>query len=93
MDRILSGRGERASIENVQKIAEALEMEVRVRARSDADTVLDRRARRIANAIVRAVQGSSGLEAQAVSKKQIKRMTNQTVHELKAGPKRRLWEE
>ncbi len=80
-------------MENIQKIARVLEMEVRLVPNADADIVLDRRARRLAHRIVSAVQGSSGLESQAVSKKQAMKMTQQTIHKLKAGSKRRLWDE
>ena len=68
-------------------------MEVRVRPNAEANTVLDRRARRLAESIVKTVQGTSGLEAQAIGKRELRHMVEQTVHELMAGSKNRLWEE
>ncbi len=92
VERVFAGRGEGVSIGRIQKIAEALEAEVRSIPTADADTVLDERARRIARSVVSSVQGSMGLETQAVSEEQLNRMIKQTVHELRAGPKRMLWE-
>jgi transcriptional regulator with XRE-family HTH domain len=92
VERVFAGRGEGVSIGRIQKIAEALEAEVRSIPTADAGDVLDQRARRIAQGIVSSVQGSMGLEAQAVSKSQLRRMVEQTIHELRAGPKRVLWE-
>jgi hypothetical protein len=37
------------------------------------------------------VQGTSGLEAQAVDREALEQMIRRTTHELLAGPKRRLW--
>ncbi len=93
VNRVLAGKGSGTSITNVQKIAESLKADIRLMPTADVDKILSDRARKIAQKIVTMVQGSSGLEAQAVSPKQLKRMVSQTVHELMAGPKQRLWDD
>jgi len=46
---------------------------------------------RKAKKLVALVQGTSGLEGQAVGEKDVESMVKQTTHELLAGSKRRLW--
>ena len=90
VQRILSGGGETAAFVNVLAIANALGIRLEVRA-EDADEILERQAREKARHLVALVQGSAGLEGQAVDERSLKQMERRTVHELRAGSKRRLW--
>lgn len=91
--RILSGHGSAASIENILAIAQVLEMELDAVPRVGTEEILERQARKKAEELVRMVQGTSALEGQGVSAKQIGRMINKTAEELLAGSRRRLWAE
>ena len=44
-----------------------------------------------ARELVGMVQGTSGLESQAVGQNQIEKMISQLVHQLMAGSRRKLW--
>jgi len=89
--RILSGRHTQASFENVLALAKPLGLDVGFQEQVGVDELLERRAREKAARIVRMVQGTSGLEGQAVSRKELDRMSRRTVHELLAGSRRNLW--
>lgn len=91
--RILSGRHTAASWANVVAIAEALGMSAGFAPRVKADRLRHEQARQKAKRLVRMVQGTSGLEGQAVDADTIRRLENLTVHELLAGSKQRLWGE
>src|SRR5437762_3222607 len=64
--RILSGRHPQASFENVWAIAGALDVSVRFEPNASAEEVCERQARRKAKQLVGMVQGTSGLEGQAL---------------------------
>jgi transcriptional regulator with XRE-family HTH domain len=89
--RILSGGNEHASFGNVAAIAEALGMTIDIVAKERSQTFLEKQAEEKARRIVAMVQGTSGLEAQAVDANTLDEMTRRTVHELMAGSPRRLW--
>jgi len=89
--RILSGRHPQASFENVWAIAEVLDVAVLFQPNTSDEEVRERQARRKAQQLVGMVQGTSGLEGQALEEEVIGQMTRQTVHELLAGSPRRLW--
>lgn len=91
--RVLSGTHLQASFANVVAIAEALGMTVDVRSHIPVGEFLERQANEKAKRLVQMVQGTSGLEAQAVDDDALRQMTRQTVHELLAGSRRRLWSE
>ena len=91
VQRVLGGMGHDASISNVLAIARALGLELGFRAEADVETLLEQQARRKAERLVGMVQGSSALEGQAVDKQTREQMVRQTVHELLAGSKRKLW--
>lgn len=93
VDRVMAGRHDRATFANIARIAAALEMDVRFVPIESADAVLERRAKIKAKRIVDSVQASSGLEAQALGARELQQMTKRTVHELMAGPRRRLWQD
>ena len=84
--RRLSG-GQRARL----ALAVALEMRLELEPQADADEVLDREARRKAERLVGMVQGSSALEGQGLDEATRERMIQRTVHELRAGSKRKIW--
>ncbi len=83
----------------IRAIAVALKVEVRVGEeitvvpRMDADDYRTQRAEAKAVRIVENVQGSMGLEAQAVDARTVQKMVQRTIHELLAGSKRKLWED
>ena len=91
VQRILAGDQPRASLPSVLALADALEMRMDLEPRSDADEVLDREARRKAERLVGMVQGSAALEGQGLDEATRERMIQRTVHELRAGSKRRIW--
>ena len=90
--RILSGQGA-ASWSNVAAIADALGMTIEMRSLSDVEDLREQQARRKAERLVNMVQGTSGLEGQAVDKEKAEHMVRRTVHELLAGSDRKLWSE
>jgi transcriptional regulator with XRE-family HTH domain len=91
VQRILSGSNPTASLSNVLAIAHALGLSLRLDARMDVGRMKHDQAARKARKLVSLVQGMSGLESQAVDKKTLEAMVEQTTHELLSGSKRRLW--
>ena len=91
VERILSGRHAAASFANIMAIAQSLGLDVRFETKVDARKLKREQARQKAKKLVGLVQGTSGLEGQAVGEKAIESMVEQTTHELLAGSKRRLW--
>ena len=57
----------------------------------DPEKFREEHARAKAKHLVALVQGTSGLEGQAVDAQTCSRMVNQTVHELLASKGRKLW--
>ena len=88
--RILGGSVGQAAFSNVAAIAEALGVSIAL-GEVDADDFLRQQARRKAEAIARLVQGTSGLESQAVDAGTYERLVERSYHELLAGSRRRLW--
>jgi transcriptional regulator with XRE-family HTH domain len=91
VNRILSGRYESARFSAIRAIAEVLGMPLSFKP-VRADVVLERRAERVAEKVVRQVQGTSGLEGQAVDAQTLRRMRRATERELLSGSRRRLWD-
>src|SRR5262245_44032732 len=89
--RILSGKDPHASFENVTAIASSLAVAVAFQPAGTSQEVKERQAAKKARELVGLVQGSAGLEAQAVATAEVESMTRQTVHELLARPARFLW--
>ena len=89
--RILTGGLENSSTANTAAVARELGMELRFEPIADSDDLMHREAEAKAREIVALVQGSSGLEEQAVDPDTIERMVRQTVHELMAGAKGKIW--
>jgi transcriptional regulator with XRE-family HTH domain len=90
--RVLSGHHE-ASFANVKAIAEALGMGVKIDAAIDIEDLRTQQALLKARRLARMVQATSGLEGQAVNEETVRQMETRTLHELLAGPPRRLWSE
>jgi transcriptional regulator with XRE-family HTH domain len=93
VQRILSGRHVAASFANIVAIAESLGLGLRFDTKVDARKLKREQAERKATRLIALVQGTSGLEGQAVEKKAVESMIEQTKHELLAGSKRKLWGE
>lgn len=93
LQRILTGRHGKARFSNVLAIAEALGIRFTVDKRAGIEEMRERQAKKKAKHIVKMVQGSAGLESQAVSPAAREEMIRRTVHELLAGPNLRLWSE
>lgn len=90
VNRILAGRYGSASHANVAAVARALGVRLFGRPR-DPEHIRQEAAKRKARWLVKLVQGTSGLEAQAVRPEVLRRMVKETVRELLAGSSRRLW--
>lgn len=88
--RALSGKNANVSFANVVSLAKALGVSLEMQA-IPAHQFLEQAAEKKADSLVGMVQGTSGLEAQAVDKEQLDAMKRQTVHELLAGSRRNLW--
>ena len=93
VQRILSGHGPAASFENTVAIAQAMGMQLDAVPILPAQEILEQQARKKAERLVGMVQGTSALEAQAVSARHLGQMIKKTVQELLAGSRRRLWAE
>ena len=93
VQRILTGHSPAASFENTVAIAEAVGMQLDAIPILPAQEILELQARKKAERLVGMVQGTSALEAQAVSARHLGQMIKKTVQELLAGSRRRLWAE
>jgi len=91
VQRILCSGGEHASYANIQAVATALGMRLELKNVCDEHDFAEQQALDKAKAIVGMVQGTSALESQAMDDDTYQQMIKQTVHELMAGPRRRLW--
>lgn len=89
--RLLSGRHSQASFHNVMAIAKALGFMIAFHPTASATEIRKMQARTKARQLVGLVQGTSGLEAQAVDAQKLEELTDQTTHDLLAGSPRRLW--
>jgi hypothetical protein len=93
VQRILSGRHPAATFANIVAIAESLGLEIRFDSKVDPRTLRREQAERKAKKLVALVQGTAGLEGQAVDGKAVGSMVEKTMHELLSGPNRALWSE
>ncbi len=91
VQRILSGRHSAASFANIVAIAQSLGLDLRFDTKIDARKLKREQAQRKTKKLVSLVQGTSGLEGQAVNQKAVESMIEQTAHVLLAGSKRKLW--
>ena len=89
--RVLSGQNPHVSLENLVAIADVLGMSLCVTPRTSTLQFREEQANQKARRLARIVQGSLGLEAQAISANDLDDMARQTAHQLLAGSPRRLW--
>jgi len=88
---IFSRGVEHATFANVAAIARALGVDVKLADEVDSYEMLHQQAVKKARELVGMVQGTSGLESQAVGQNQLEKMISQLVHQLMAGSRRKLW--
>ena len=89
--RILSGEQQNANLSTVLAMAGVLGVRLNLEVDCDVDDLLERQARQKAERLVGMVHGSAALEGQGLDEDTRERMVRRTVHELRAGSKRRLW--
>ena len=90
VQRVLRGRS--ATLDSISKVARALGLEVDVRVREEINDLRLRQARQKARRLVGLVQGSAGLEGQAVDERALHEMVERTARELLEGRARVLWD-
>ncbi len=93
VQRILSGRHSAASFTNIVAIAESMGLSLSLASEVTPPKLKREQAELKAKRLVALVQGTSGLEGQAVEKEAIVLMIEKTTHELLVGSNRRLWSE
>ncbi len=93
VQRILSGRHPAASFAKVVAIAQAMGLAIRFDSKLDPRNLIREQAEQKAKRLVALVQGTSGLEGQAVDKNMVESMIEKTMNELLAGSRRKLWSE
>jgi transcriptional regulator with XRE-family HTH domain len=91
VQRIFRDGGEHTTYATLTAVARALGMDFELNSTSDDQAFAERQAQTKAEVIVRMVQGTSALESQAVDSDTYRQMVRQTMHELMAGPRRKLW--
>jgi transcriptional regulator with XRE-family HTH domain len=89
--RILSGKHLSAGIDNVFAISRAMDVTLGIVRQPEPRTVRKKQAKKKADDLVGMLQGTSGLEGQGLDEQTIKEMKEQTVNDLLAGSRRRLW--
>lgn len=90
--RVLSGHCTNLEYATLAALAQGLGAELRHTLECEHPEAFKlREAEKVARRIVSAVQGSAGLEAQALSERDLKNMFRQTVHELMAASPTRIW--
>ena len=99
LNRILSGQEKRLALDKVRALAGALGVVIHLGSTITLEEpkspfeLRETQATRKAEHVVRMVQGTMGLEAQAVGSDDLKAMVEQTKCELLAGSRRKLWSE
>ena len=93
VQRILSGRQTAASFSNILAIADALGLAIRFDSQIAPHKLKREQAERKAKRLVALVQGTSGLEGQAVDRETVESMVADTTRELLSGSARKLWSE
>jgi hypothetical protein len=91
VQRILSGEETNPGFSTVAGLARELGVGVRFDDEVDVRTIRRRQAERKAERLLAIVQGSSALEAQALSRETIRDLREKTINELLAGSDRKLW--
>lgn len=93
VQRILSCENDQANFSNVVAVVRALGMTANFIESVSDNEFCELQAQKKSKRLISILQGSSGLEGQAVDDQTLEDMVQQTVHELLAGPKRKLWAE
>jgi transcriptional regulator with XRE-family HTH domain len=93
VQRILSGKHATASFANIAAIATSLGLSIRFEDDLSVEKMRRDQASKKARKLVSLVQGTSGIEGQAVDRQAIESMVERTTHELLAGSKSKLWSE
>lgn len=93
VQRILSASHATASFESVIAIAHALGLDIDVKEPKNAHEFIREGAMEKARQLVNTVQGTLGLEGQAVSTDKIDELTDTALHALISGSRRKLWTE
>lgn len=91
VQRILSGRHGGAAFDAIISIASALGVKLDLSETKSVSELARDGAMEKARRLVRMVQGTSALEGQAVDADKINELTDQAMHALMAGPRRKLW--
>lgn len=91
--RILTGKEDSPSVQTLEALASALGMSVQFVETVDAETLREQQAQQRAAHMVGMVQGTMGLEAQAIGSQEIELLQRRNAHRLLAGSNRRLWDE
>lgn len=91
--RLLSGSHPRVSLLHVVALAEALGVQIEFKPMMAVDEFARRQAKHHARRLVRMMQGTMGLEAQAVSPDFLARMEEETSERLLNGSWKKLWVE
>lgn len=91
VSRILTGGRQNANLATMLAMARVLGVRLNFEVEFDIDDMLERQARRKAERLVGMVHGSAALEGQGLDKDTRERMVRRTVHELRAGSRRKLW--
>ena len=93
VQRILSCENDQANFSNVVAVVRALGMTANFIESVSDNEFCELQAQKKSKRLISILQGSSGLEGQAVDDQTLEDMVQQTVHELLSGPKRKLWAE
>jgi transcriptional regulator with XRE-family HTH domain len=91
VQRILSGKCSSVSHASVLSVVRALGLELRLDSQDSPRELKEEQARKRAKRLVALVQGTSGLEGQAVDRDAYQEMVDRTAAELLSGSKHRLW--
>lgn len=91
VQRVLSGRDPSAKLDTVLRIADTLGVGLLPKNRGAAHHVVRKQALRKATELAGMVQGTSALEAQALSKKALLEIRDDIASDLIRGSRRQLW--
>ena len=98
LKRIFSGKANNPTLQSLQAICRVLGLQliidgsmIKTHAKKSVQELREVAAMEKAKRIVKLVQGTSALEAQAVGISSVRDMVSRTVNELLAGSSRKLW--
>lgn len=91
VQRVLSDGHSTASFKSVIAISNALGIDIEAKETKGAHEFVRDGAMRKARRLVGMVQGTLGLEGQAVAADKINELTDNALHTLMSGPRRKLW--